>query len=51
MIFKILFWLSFILVVGIILLVLAIIHYFKVCREFIEREGLEEYQNNEEWFN
>lgn len=48
---KVLFWIAFSLVVGIGLLILAIIHYFKVCREFIKKEGLEEYQDKGEWFN
>lgn len=44
-------WFIFIMIIGIMLLVLAIIHYFKVCKDFIEKEGLEDYQDNEEWFN
>lgn len=48
---KVLIWLLGILIFGIGILILSIIHYFKVCKEFIKKEGLEEYQNNEEWFN
>lgn len=51
MIFKVLFWVSLILVLGIALLILAIIHYFKVCKKFIKENNLEEYTDKGEWLN
>lgn len=51
MIFKVLFWLSFIFILGIALLILGIIHYVKVCKEFIKENNLEEYIDKGEWLN
>ena len=51
MIFKILFWLGIILAFGIALLTLAIIHYVKVCNQFIKDNNLEEYTDKGEWLN
>lgn len=51
MIFKVLFWLGFISVLGINLLIVAIIHYVKVCRRFIKENNLEEYTDKGEWLN
>lgn len=51
MIFKVLFWLSLILFLGIALLILAIIHYVKVCKQFIKENNLEEYTDKGEWLN
>lgn len=51
MIFKILFWLGIILILGIALLILAIIHYVKVCKRFIKENNLEEYTDKGEWLN
>lgn len=47
----ILYLLFIIPIVGIILLIFAIIHYFNVCRKFIKKNKLEEYTDNEEWLN
>lgn len=51
MIFKILFWLGIILTFGIALLILAIIHYVKVCNQFIKDNNLEKYTDKGEWLN
>lgn len=45
---EILSWLFGILIIGIMLLGLAIMHYFKVCKDFIKNEGLENYKNKKE---
>ena len=51
MIFKILFWIGVISVLGIVLLIFAIIHYVNVCRRFIKENNLEEYIDKGEWLN
>lgn len=51
MILKILFWLGIVLILGIFLLVLSIIHYVKVCKQFIKENQLEDYVDKGEWLN
>lgn len=48
---NILFLLFIIPTVGILMLILAIIHNFNICRKFIKKNKLEEYTDNEEWLN